>query len=137
MNTPPKNDAAPGGAGAGVNGPNTSPEFMHAPMMPPVRRDAPSTSREAARRIAGHSGKQRSAVLAFIRGRGTFGATDAEIVTGVGIPIQSVNPRRGELAQLGAIVLNGQYRLTPSGRRARVWVAREYALPATEGQVKP
>lgn len=28
MNTPPKNDAAPGGAGAGVNGPNTSPKSI-------------------------------------------------------------------------------------------------------------
>jgi len=139
MTTPPKNDAAPSGNGASANGPNSRPDstFAWLHLTPPVRRDAPETSREAARRIAGHSGKQRAAVLAFVRGRGAFGAIDAEIATGVCIPIQSVTPRRGELAGLGAIVLNGQHRLTPSGCRARVWVVKEHAPKPTEGQVTP
>jgi hypothetical protein len=146
MNTPtlfdpgppdPRNDAAPLAGGAGVNGPNTSPDsrFARLPLMPPVRNDAPETSRVAAGRIAGHATTQRENVLNFIRGRGRDGATDPEIAAGCAIPIQSVNPRRGELAKLGLIVLSGDRRPTPSNCPARVWVAVEFAPPA-EG-VKP
>jgi hypothetical protein len=100
--------------------------------MPPVRSDAPETSRVAARRIAGHATTQRENVLRFIQSRGRSGATDPEISAGCGIPIQSVNPRRGELAGLGLIVLNGDRRPSPSNRPARVWVAVEFA-PKWEG----
>lgn len=130
--TPPKNDATPSGNGASVNGPNASPDPTHLPLMPPVRNDAPETSRIAARRIVGHAGTQRANVLRFIEGCGRLGATDPEIAAGCGIPIQSVNPRRGELAGLGLIVLNGDRRPTPSNRPARVWVLSEFA-PKPEG----
>lgn len=73
MNTPPRNDAAPLAGGAGVNGPNTSPDstFARLPLMPPVRNDAPETSRVAAGRIAGHAGTLRAAVVASGRKRKT------------------------------------------------------------------
>lgn len=132
----PKNDAAPSVNGASANRLNTSPDstFARLPLVPPTRRDAPDTSREAARRIVGHAPTQRAAVLAFIIGCGEHGATDPEIAAGVGIPIQSVNPRRGELAADVKIVLSGRYRLTPSKRRARVWVAAQFAPPAPTGE---
>ncbi|MFA6045978.1 MAG: hypothetical protein WC718_13430 [Phycisphaerales bacterium] len=132
----PKNDAAPLAGGAGVNGQNTPAHstFARLLLVPPTRRNAPETSREAARRIVGHAPTQRAAVLAFIVGCGEHGATDPEIAAGVGIPIQSVNPRRGELAADVKIVLSGRYRLTPSKRRARVWVAAQFAPPAPAGE---
>ncbi len=125
----PFNDAAPTGIGAGVNGRNTSSEssLVRLPMTPPVRARGPETSRIAARRIAGHATTQRENVLRFIQGCGRGGATDPEIAAGCGMPIQSVNPRRGELAGLGLIVLNGDRRPSPSNRPARVWVAVEFA----------
>ena len=134
----PSNDAAPSGNGASAKGQSTSGESKRGGpcSSPAVRRGAPDTSIAAARRIAGHVGKQQAAVLAFIRGRGVIGATDAEVSVGVGIPIQSVNPRRGELARDGEIFLNGEKRLTPSGRKARVWVAAGSvagAMPAEGG----
>lgn len=133
----PFNDAAPTGIGAGVNGPNTSSKssLVRLPMTPPVRARGPETSRIAARCIAGHATTQREIVLRFIQSRGRSGATDPEIAAGCGIPIQSVNPRRGELAAQGLIALNGDRRPSPSNRPARVWVAAEFA-PKPEG-VKP
>ena len=128
-----KNDAAPAATGAGVNVPNSSTNSTQTrlPLAPSVRRNAPDTSREAARRIAGFAPTQRAAVLRFVESQLSYGATDSEIATGVGITIQSVNPRRGELATLGLIVLNGKKRPTPSNRPARVWVALAFA-PAPE-----
>lgn len=136
--TPPKNDATPLAGGAGVNGLNSHSDSNAAGrrMTPALRHDAPDTSREAARRIAGHMSKQRAAVLAFITSQLEHGATDSEIAERVGIPIQSVNPRRGELAVTGAIVLNGKRRLTPSGCPARVWVVPAF-IPKVEGGAKP
>jgi hypothetical protein len=130
----PKHDAAPAATGAGVKGPSTAPEDTAArlPLAPPVRRNAPDTSRAAARSIAGHASTQRVRVHAFIQSCGALGATDPEIAAGCRMALQSVNPRRGELASLGLIVLAGCKRPTPSGRGARVWVAREHA-PAPEG----
>ena len=130
----PKNDAAPLAGGAGVNKPDTSPKSKpkHPRPSPALRRNAPDTSREAARRIAGHTGTQRAAVLAFIASCGTAGATDPEIAAGVGIPIQSVNPRRGELEDRGVIMLNGERRPSPSGHPCRVWVAVEHAPKADQ-----
>lgn len=91
MNTPPRNDAAPLAGGAGVNGPNTSPDstFARLPLMPPVRNDAPETSRVAAGRIAAHAGTLRAAVLSMLRERGEHGATDQEIQDALQLPSNS------------------------------------------------
>jgi hypothetical protein len=127
----PRKDAAPTGIGAGVDHQNTShdPTSTRKPTTPAVRHDAPETSLAAAVSIVGHAPRQRAAVLAYIESRGVYGATDPEIVAGVGVLIQSVNPRRGELAQEGAIVPNGTKRPSPSNRLCRVWVAAKFAPP--------
>lgn len=131
---PPKNDATPLAGGAGVNRWDKQPDSTaRLQLVPPVRSDAPGTSHLAAHRIKGFAGTQRARVLVFIRSRGEHGATDPEIAAGIGIPIQSVNPRRGELAALGEIVLNGQTRPSPSGRPARVWIAAEFAAKLEGG----
>lgn len=100
---------------------------------PALRRNACDTSREAAKSMEGHASTQRLRVLAYIRSRGSDGATDAEVCSALGLNSSSVNPRRGELAEMGLIVLSGLYRLTPSKRRARVWVAVEHAQAAIGG----
>ena len=114
MNTPPRNDAAPLAGGAGVNGPNTSPDstFARLPLMPPVRNDAPETSRV-----------------------GEHGATDQEIQDALQLPSNTEIPRRWELVNAGAVVASGRKRKTRSNRPATVWVLSEFA-PKPEG-VKP
>ncbi len=134
MNTPPRNDAAPLAGGAGVNGPNTSPDstFARLPLMPPVRNDAPQTSRVAAGRIAGHAGTLRAAVLALLRERGEHGATDQEIQDALQLPSNTEIPRRWELVNAGAVVASGRKRKTRSNCPATVWVLSEFA-PKPEG----
>jgi hypothetical protein len=125
----PFNDAAPLAGGAGVNGRNTSPDSSLArlPLMPPVRNDAPETSRVAAGRIAGHAGTLRAAVLALLRERGEHGATDQEIQDALQLPSNTEIPRRWELVNAGAVVASGRKRKTRSNCPATVWVLSEFA----------
>lgn len=133
MTTPPRNDAAPTGIGAGVFGQSVQPNPTSLPLRPLANRNAPAgTSKVAAHRIAGHAAKQRADVLGVIVKAGALGATDAEIEIATGIRAQSVSPRRGELRALGLIVDSGKRRRTPRGRPAAVWVATTIA-PKPEG----
>jgi len=132
---PPENDAAPGGAGAGVNDSNAARKsrLVALRLLPPARHNAPAgTSDVAADRIAGFAAKQRADVLAVIVKAGAFGATDAEIEAATGIRAQSVSPRRGELRALELVADSGRRRPTPRGRPAAVWVTPEHA-PKPEG----
>ena len=138
MTTPPRNDAAPTGIGAGVNGRNTSSDSMFArlPLTPPAHHNAPpGTSGVAAGRIAGHAKDLRARVLAYIVGQGPHGSTDDEGEAVLGIKPQTYTPRRGELVKLGQIVDSGRRRNTASGRPAAVWIASTSATsaPSTPG----
>lgn len=138
MNTPPRNDAAPLAGGAGVNGPNTSPDstFAKLPLTPPTHHNAPAgTSSIAADRIAGYTKDLRARVLAFIMAQGAHGATDDEGEAVLGIKPQTYTPRRGELVKERLVVDSGRRRNTASGRPAAVWVTPSHApaSPNTEG----
>lgn len=121
----PKNEDAQAGTPSGFKENSEMNSIDHLPLMPAVRRNAPNTSRQAARRAQGFFNPQRAKVLAFIVGQGEHGATDPEIAAGARVVIQSVNPRRGELAKLGYITRRGDTRPSPSGCAARVWVATD------------
>jgi hypothetical protein len=86
---------------------------------PPYARDS-ETSRAAAREIEPHADTMRAAVLEAIRKRGEYGATRAELVTALGMPVNSVTPRVWELVRAGLAYETSATRLTPSGRRAAV-----------------
>ena len=133
MNTPLFDDAAPLAGGAGVNGPNTTPDSTLArlPLTPPARHNAPAgTSGVAADRIAGHAKDLRARVLAFIVEQGPHGAIDDEGEAVLGIKPQTYTPRRGELVALGLVVDSGRRRNTASGRPAAVWVTPNHAPPS-------
>lgn len=131
MTAPLFDDAAPGGAGAGVNGPSDAHKFTRLRLTPPARHNAPAgTSGVAADRIAGHAKDLRARVLAFIVEQGPHGATDDEGETALGIKCQTYTPRRGELVALGLVVDSGRRRNTASGRPAAVWVTPNHAHPA-------
>lgn len=93
-----------------------------------VRRDAPATSVRAAALALPKSGTQRRRVLDAIGFSEPYGLTDNEIVGITGIPLNAVNPRRGELVKLGWVRADGTrqiahhaeatvWRLTEAGRR--------------------
>lgn len=82
-----------------------------------------STSQAAAREAAGFADTIAARVLAFVQGRGSYGATDAEIQTGLSLRGDSERPRRVFLVRSGQIQDSGRVRPTASGRMARVFVS--------------
>ncbi len=134
MNTPPRNDAAPLAGGAGVTSPNTSPDSTLARLhlAPPAHHNAPpGTSSVAADRIAGHARNLRAAVLAVLRERGEYGATDQEIQVALNLSSDTQVPRRWELVKARMVVASGRKRKTRSGCPATVWVLAEFAPKPT------
>ncbi len=99
----------------------------------PARRNGPSTSREAARRIAGHVPAQEAVVLAHFRAQGDHGATDREVQAATGLCSDSEVPRRWALVKDGVLVDSGRRRLTPARRRAIVWTLAEYGPQGGQG----
>jgi len=94
----------------------------------PAHHNAPPCSSDAAAKaIERQTGGLRERVLAYIRSRGTDGATDQETQAMLGLACQTQTPRRRELAKAGAVVDSGRRRLTQSGRAATVWIAAEFA----------
>ena len=122
------NDAAPLSDGAGVNKQNLHQDrIAHLSILPPVRRDAPDTSRKAANKIAGHAATLRIKVQHFLRDRGDYGATDQEIQIALDLPSNTQIPRRWELVKAGIVVASGKKRKTTSNCLATVWVLSEFA----------
>jgi hypothetical protein len=79
------------------------------------------TSRAAATSIEPVSGTLRAIVLAFVRGRGTQGATCDEVEIALGMKHQTASARIRELAQAKLIRQASERRATSSGRSAAVW----------------
>lgn len=90
---------------------------------PPAIRSSP-TSCAAAASLTDQLPRLRRVVLEYIQAQGERGATDAEIVAGVGRGPDGPRSRRIELARMGLIVQAGT-RLTPSGRSAVIWRVKE------------
>ncbi len=79
------------------------------------------TSRLAAHAIRESAPTLRARVLDYVASRGVHGATNDEIVAGVGMLLQSVCARTNELWAVGLIRDSGRTRASRSGRSARVW----------------
>lgn len=75
------------------------------------------TSEQAAQRMAPHAGRLVEQVYAYVKARGEFGATEAEIEHGLTLPGNTVRPR------LWTLCGNA-----PAGQpkpRARIWMTDE------------
>lgn len=82
------------------------------------------TSREAAQSIEHTITDSEMVILRHLRSLGQDGATDDEMERALGMPHQTVSARRNGLASRDMVLDSGERRLTRSGRRAIVWVAR-------------
>lgn len=135
MSAPPNNDAAPLAGGACVNCRTTSVARTVAqlPTAAPVRRNAPDTSRAAADRIAGATGKLRARVFDLLQALGDNGATDQEIQDALQMPVSTETPRRWELVRAGLVVASGRKRKTRSNCSAIVWVVSQAAWQREAG----
>ena len=100
--------------------------FFYSPRRPvPPARHAPyaaksATSQAAAAAIAGEARFIRQRVLAFIRSRTDYGATDPEIAEALDLPSDTARPRHVELRDAGVIVDSGRTRPTRTGHKATV-----------------
>lgn len=90
-----------------------------------AEREARQTARIAALRAMPRSGTQRRRVLALIRRKGAYGATDEEMQDILAMHHNSQTPRRKELEEGDWIIDSGRTRLTDSGSPAIVWVMSE------------
>jgi hypothetical protein len=89
----------------------------------PYQKHSP-TSKAAAEAVEPRAKTLRANVLAFIRARGSHGATDAEIQSALFMDGSTERPRRVELLEPGLIRQRGT-RPTASGRQAAVWIATQ------------
>ena len=98
----------------------------------PASRWAPpsvntDTSRQAAAEIAPRVPAMHARILGVLSGCGETGATCEEMEDYLTLRHQTCGPRLKELAVSGAIVDTGMRRRTRSGRKAIVWLAKEWA----------
>ena len=103
---------------------NEQPDLFGKPL-PYVRGS--ETSLEAAIAAEPNAGTQRRRVLDILRAyRQTQigGLTDHQMQVWLGMNPSTQRPRRVELVKQGFVVDSGKTRLTPSGKRAVVWVAK-------------
>lgn len=84
------------------------------------------TSMEAADEIATDCARLQSMALAAIRGAGSSGLTADELAAKLDMNRWSIQPRTSELRAKRLIGDSGQRRRNCTGKRAIVWVAREY-----------
>lgn len=87
---------------------------------PPVGRNSPETSQQAADSISDQASRLAKIALAYISHNG--GLTCAEVEAQTGMSHQTASARIWELQRKGKIKDSGQRRKTPSGRNAIVWV---------------
>ena len=85
------------------------------------------TSKQAALSLEPRRGSLQYHVLACIRSRTDYGATDDELETTLHLRHQTASARRRELELKGLVVRTQHRRKTRSGRNAGVYVATEYA----------
>jgi hypothetical protein len=94
------------------------------PASVPSQRHSP-TSQAAARAYRPRAMTMRDAVLDFIRRRGDYGATDAELIAAFSKHSpNSIRPRRIDLCSEGLVYDSKMTRLTLYGKKAVVWRAR-------------
>ncbi len=71
-------------------------------------------------------------ILAWIRGRGAYGAITDEVQAALGIVNQTCSARMADLTNDGHVVWSGAKRKTRSNRTAGVRVAKEFYRPPTD-----
>lgn len=71
-------------------------------------------------------GVQHRRILAYLSAR-ILGATDEEMALDLGIPANTLRPRRMELVRMGKVEASDHQRLSFAGHPATVWVSCDHA----------
>lgn len=88
---------------------------------PPFVKSSP-TSYDAAVEAEPNAGTQRALVLDELRKHPFTGLTDHQLQDMLRMNPSTQRPRRVELVRSGLVVDSGFQRMTPSGRKAVVWI---------------
>ena len=94
---------------------------LFAPPTAPFQPSSP-TSRAASRRVRHRAGTIAERIIAELRKRSSWGATDFELEKTLEIPGNSLRPRRRALEVEGLVVDSGRTRATVSGCLAVIWI---------------
>ena len=97
-----------------------------------VRRDARQTSRDAAARALPGAETQAGRVLRCIVGAGVDGITDEQVSERLGLPLNTVRPRRLELVERELVLDSGDTTSTATGAQAILWLATLAGITAAE-----
>ena len=105
-----------------------SPRRVRRPEAKPISNGI-ETSDRAADRVAPKVSPQARRVWAFVRDRGSLGATDAEISTMLGLKENTARPRRVWLRDNGFLMRKMEMGHVVTRNRSQVWVFSGKALP--------
>lgn len=97
------------------------------PSVPGSYAHAPETSREAAESVADVAGSIRARVHGVIEQAGVNGVIADDVAAALDLNVYQVRARISELHASKAIVDSGRRSKGISGRRAAVWVAKQFA----------
>lgn len=100
---------------------NPPPRRRRYPMTPGYTND--TTSLEAAQKVEPVVTSMRGKVLAFIRSRGTSGATPDEIADALNMLVVTARPRTTELARMGFVRDSHLRRRNCNGNNSIVYIA--------------
>ena len=105
---------------------NTRDLFDAAGLRLPYNGEPPSqahsaTSQAAAASIKKRIGPMHKRVIAYLKDRPDFGATDEEMMAALNMGGNTLRPRRRELELMKRVWNSGMTRPTKSGRAAVVW----------------
>lgn len=99
-----------------------TPVFLYAGEPPHQKHSR--TSKAAARGAMGKFAPQQERVIKFLKDN-PLGATDEELMDGLGFSGNTLRPRRRSLELLGLVVNSGRTKPGRSGRQAVVWMLAE------------
>ena len=95
---------------------------------------APTSDAAALKMSGARASKIGARLMAYMQGRGDYGATLQEAEMDTGISGNTLRPRMLTLRKRGQVVDSGQYRKTLDDNNAVVWmVADEYKSEPSEG----
>lgn len=99
-----------------------------------LQHGAKPTSVAAAEKARPKTGTQRWRVLRVVVDAGEEGVTDEEIMARIGLPLNTVRPRRLELVEQSLVIDSGDTRPTAGGSPAIVWLATLGAVTVLESE---
>lgn len=119
-------NVAPENPTEGMNLDNVKPTVMKPAQFHIPPSNGVQTSNEAAAAIEPVAQRQRDILYRYVCDQYMLGTTNQEAEEALGMPAQTITPRRLKLRKEGLVTDSNEKRKTRSGRRAIVWIDVRY-----------